>query len=76
MESTFKRNKSGQVTITFKDMTQGEALSLCHALDGYATVSPVCEDLEFSLNHAIQKAGKDDKDQELFEALPVHKHDQ
>ena len=38
--------------------------------------SAVCEDVEFSLNHTIQKEGKNDKDQELFEALAISKHDQ
>jgi hypothetical protein len=68
MKTTFKRNKNGEVSISFQNMTQGKALALCHALHTYAIMSPVCDDLEISLNHAIQEAGKTDEDQELFEA--------
>jgi hypothetical protein len=66
MKTTFKRNKAGEVSISFQNMTQGKALALCHALDTYAMTSPVCEDLETSLNLAIQRDGKTDEDQELF----------
>lgn len=73
MKTTFKRNKAGEVSVTFQNMTQGKALALCHALDNYAMTSPVCEDLEISLNNAIQREGKTDADQELFEALAIGK---
>jgi hypothetical protein len=70
MKSEFKRTNRG-VTISFKEMTQGEALALCHALDSHATKSAVCVDVEVALNHAIQRDGKTDADQELFEALVI-----
>ena len=67
------RTKRG-VTVSFSEMTQGEALALCNALDKHALVSPVCEDLEITLNHAVQREGKDDNDQELFEALAIERN--
>lgn len=69
MKTIFKRNEDGKVTITFEDMTQNEALALCDALDIYAMDSQVCETVGISLNEAIQRSGKTDEDQELFEAL-------
>lgn len=69
MKTTFKRNKAGEVSISFQNMTQGKALALCHALDAYAMTSPVCEDLEISLKNAVQQAGKTDADQELLISL-------
>ena len=71
MKTTFKRNAKGLVSVSFAGMTQGEALSLCNALDKHAMVSPVCEDLEIALNYAIQREGDNDQDQELFEALHI-----
>ena len=75
MKTTFKRNKAGLVNIGFQNMTQGQALALCNALDMHAmmTPSPVCEDLEISLNYTIQREGKTNVDQELFEALAIGK---
>ena len=73
MKTTFKRNAKELVNVSFTGMTQGEALSLCNALDKHALVSPVCEDLEISLNYTIQREGKTDEDQELFEALAISK---
>ena len=69
MKTTFSRNKSGQVSVSFKEMTQGEALSLCHALDVYAPHSVVANDLLLSLRRTIQTNGKTDYDQQLFTAL-------
>ena len=80
MKTTFRRtrprtgyskmNRKGQalVHIIFSDMTQGEAMALCHALKNYSS-SPVCEDLRVSLQYTIQDAGKTDQDQELFECI-------
>ena len=70
MKVDYKRSKSGLVSVAFKDMTQGEALSLSHALAIHAENSPVAEDLKVFLNYAIQRNGKTDQDQELLEALP------
>jgi hypothetical protein len=70
MKTKFKRSSCG-VSISFNDMTQGQALALCNALNNHAITSPVCEDIEISLNHAIQKDGKTDNDQELFETLAI-----
>jgi hypothetical protein len=74
MNSKFKRNKSGKVSVTLKDMTQGEALALCHALSQYSTHSPVkpavADDVRQSLRHTIQQSwSNSNDDQELFEAL-------
>lgn len=67
--TTFSRNKAGLVTITFKNITQGEALALCFAISERAENSWACEDLKTSLGHTIQREGKTDQDQELFASL-------
>ena len=71
MKTTFTRKKSGKVSVSFKDMTQGEAFALCHALDKHALVSLVCKDVETSLKYTILRDGRSDEDQELFEALTM-----
>jgi hypothetical protein len=75
MKVEFKRRKKpegfSKVTISFKEMTQGAALALCHALNEYARKSAVCEDLEIALNHAVQRENKTREDQELFEVISL-----
>ena len=76
MKIEFKRNKTGQVSVQFRDMTQGEALALCHALRERVNLgSLVAEDLQAFLRNAIQGANNPewrDKDQDLFEAIGVN----
>ena len=67
MQTEFKRTNKG-VTVTFKNMTQGESLALCHALSKHATTpSPVCLDLLLSLKYTIQRRGVEEY--ELYESL-------
>jgi hypothetical protein len=54
MNTQFKRNKSGKVDVSFKGMTQGEALSLCNALMKHSFKSGVAADLVASLRNAVQ----------------------
>jgi hypothetical protein len=68
MNSQFKRTKSGKVSVTLKDMTQEEAVALCHALTVHG--SPVAQNLRISLRHTIQQSwSNSNDDQELFEIL-------
>jgi hypothetical protein len=68
-KTTFKRNKTGGISIHFDGMTQGKAIALCNALSQHCKTSPVGQDVLTSLHNAIQRETsveyKEDN-QELF----------
>ena len=68
MKIAFKRNNKGKLNIQFRELTEGEALSLCNSIALHAKNSPVASDLQAFLANAIQHDGGE-KDQELFEAV-------
>lgn len=53
-KTTFKRNKTGGISIHFDGMTQGKAIALCNALSQHCKSSPVGQDVLLSLHNAIQ----------------------
>ena len=58
MSCTIKETKAG-FTITFKNLTQGEVLSLSNALRIARTISPVAEDVSDYLRKAFESVDSD-----------------
>lgn len=66
MTTKFKRGKQG-VSISFNELSQGQALALCNAIKSYQTA--VGQDVACSLINALNRDGKTDQDQQLLDAF-------